>query len=180
MKITENKGIMISIMILLMVVSTMASGVMQMNRLAGKVNEEFIVGEKKDGLSISRDLSTRVTRAKNILQIAKNYLPESDSDFQLAQQSIAILSESGSKAELYSANLDLQASIDSIYSRLMEYGMTVQNEKAVKEEKSVFDNAMNTISYDPYNTLVSDFEKETNTIPGNFFKKFAQKVEYFK
>lgn len=180
MKISENKGIAIGTMVVMIVASTMISGVMQMNRLASKVNEEFIVGEQKDGLSIARDLSTRVTRAKNILQIAKNYIPESDTDFQNAQSSIEVLSSSEDKGELYEANQNLQASIDSIYARLNDSFLTTKNEKALKEEKSVFDNAMNTISYDPYNTLVSDFEKETNTIPGIFFKKFASKVEYFK
>lgn len=151
-----------------------------MNRLASKVNDEFIVGEQNDGLSIARDLSTRVTRAKNILQIAKNYIGESDADFQNAQSYIAILNDSKSKPELYEANQNLQASIDSIYARLLDYGMTEKNMKSLKEEKSVFDNAMNTISYDPYNTLVSEYEKETNTIPGNFFKMFSEKVEYFR
>lgn len=180
MKITENKGVMIGIMVLVIVGSTLTSGIQQMNRRANKVNEEFVIGAQKDGLSISRDLSVRVTRSKNILQIAKNYIPESDQDFQIAQNCIAVLSESKNKSELYEANQNLQAAIDSIYARLLEYGMTDKNLQAIKEEKSVFDNAMNTISYDPYNSLVSDYEKETNTIPGKFFKYFSSTVEYFK
>ena len=180
MKLTQNKGMAIGFMILLMVASTTISGIMKVNSLAKNVNQEFIVGEENDGLSISRDLSTRVTRAKNILSIAKNYISESDSDFSNAQSCISVLAQSESKSELYQANQDLQASIDSIYSRLLEMDITSKNVQSLKEEKSIFDNAMNTISYDPYNTLVSEYEEETNTIPGNFFKLFSSKVEYFK
>ena len=180
MKLTQNKGIAITFMVVLIVMSTMISGVMKVNSLARSVNQEFIVGSENDGLSISRDLSTRVTRAKNILSIAKSYIGQSDSNFSTAQQAIDILSDSSDKSELYQANQDLQASIDSIYARLLDSNVSEKNLKSLKEEKSVFDNANNTISYDPYNTLVSEYEEKTNTIPGNIFKLFSSKVEYFK
>ncbi len=170
---------MIGIMVFIMATSTMVSGILQANRLAKRVNEEFIVGQQKDGLSIARDLVTRQERAENILQIAKNFISENDTDFMNSQTYISTLSQSDQKRELFEANENLQISVDCIYTRLMEYGMSEKDERALNEEKSVFDEAMDAIQSDPYNTLVQEYEKETDTIPGNFFKRFSKKVESF-
>lgn len=171
---------MIGLMALIISVSTLTSGIMQMNRRVRKVEQEFVIGEKEDGLSISRDLATRESRAKNILLIAQKYVLESDSEYKEIQKNIATLSEEKSKHELYEANENLQTQVDSLCSRLTEMGMNTDELQALNEEKAVFDNAMNTIQCDPYNQWVSEYEQDIDTVPGTFFSWFTHEVEYFK
>lgn len=187
MKLTESKALSILVMVVLIAGSTAYGGIRKVDKLADKVNEEFVTGEKGDGLSIARDLDTRVQRANNILQIAKNYLGQSDSEIETARKYISVIEDSKAastpyenKSELYEANKNLQSNIDSIIARLKESDISEKNLKSINQDKSVFDNALNTIGYDPYNQLVAEYESKTDTFVGKLWRQFASEVQYFR
>ena len=69
----ENKTLMILVMIVLIVSSSLFAGVSKLNRMADDIHQEFLVGEKKDGLSIQHDLDTRIECARNIVTLANKY-----------------------------------------------------------------------------------------------------------
>ena len=172
----ENKTLMILVMIVLMVSSSLIMGVTQLNRMANDIHQEFLVGEKEDGLSIQHDLDTRVEVGRNLVTLAKKYdIPTSN-----ASDAIMALEQAKDIQEKYTCNQNLNVEIQSLIQQLQEASLTTTNAKNLKEQISIFENAQNTISLDPYNTLVAEYEEETGGIVGGILKIFAKDVEYFR
>ena len=180
MRLTENKVLMIALMLVMIISSSFLSGISQLNTKANAIVKEFNVGEKKDGLSIQRDLDTRVTCAKNMITLAKQYLPVTTTEIVESEKSVVALENAKSIADKYKCNQNLQVNLNSVWALLADKAMSEQHTKSAKEQMSIFNNAQNTISYDPYNTLVSKYEEETTGIIASFMKVFAKKVEYFR
>ena len=172
----ENKTLMILVMIVLMVSSSLIMGVSQLNRMASEIQQEFLVGEKKDGLSIQHDLDTRVEVGRNLVTLAKKY----DIETGDANDAIMALEQAKDIQEKFCCNQNLNVEIQSLIQQLQEASLTTTNAKNLKEQISIFENAQNTISLDPYNTLVAEYEEETASIVGGILKIFAKDVEYFR
>ncbi|MDD6466811.1 MAG: hypothetical protein PUF50_01345 [Erysipelotrichaceae bacterium] len=175
----NNKKWMIAIMVLLMVSSSFGMGIIQLNQKASAIREEFLVGEYKDGFSIQRDLDTRISTATNMITLAKKYQVE-DSYINAVQQATIDLKEADTIAVKYRANEALTVAVSDLRLAMDQITMSETNQKSWKEQLSIFQNAQNTISYDPYNTLVADYEKKTQGILASFMKHFTKKVEYFR
>ncbi|MBQ7892039.1 MAG: hypothetical protein IJO78_06315 [Erysipelotrichaceae bacterium] len=172
----ENKTLMILVMIVLIVSSSLFAGVSKLNRMADDIHQEFLVGEKKDGLSIQHDLDTRIECARNIVTLAKKYGIETTR----ANAAVQVFEQADSIHEKFICNQSLGVEIQSLVQQLQDASLTTTNAKNLKEQVSIFENAQNTISLDPYNTLVAEYEKETSGLIGNVLKIFAKDVEYFR
>ena len=172
----ENKTLMILVMIVLIVSSSLFAGVSKLNCMADDVYQEFLVGEKKDGLSIQHDLDTRIECARNIVTLAKKY----DVDTKGLETTIEELKRVESVGEKRCLNSCLTEDVAGVLHHLEQKSLTNTNAKNLKEQISIFENAQNTISLDPYNTLVAEYEKETSGLIGNVLKIFAKDVEYFR
>lgn len=180
MRWKQQKTLAIAGMIGLMLCSSFFSGVHQVDVLADRVNQVFTIGEYGDGLSIQRDLDTRVTCVQNILQIAKLYIPLSDADMKKAEQLALQLQDESDRGRQYACHTELQAVMDGIFARLDDIDVSEKNRTSMNEQRSIFNNAANTISYDPYNSKVEAFEKQTEGPLGALFRIFASEVAYFR
>ena len=172
----ENKTLMILVMIVLIVSSSLFAGVSKLNRMADDIHQEFLVGEKKDGLSIQHDLDTRIECARNIVTLANKY----DVNATRANAAVQMFDQVDSIHEKYVCNQSLNIEIQLLIQQLQDKSLTSTNAKNLKEQISIFENAQNTISLDPYNTLVAEYEKETSGLIGSVLKIFAKDVEYFR
>lgn len=172
----ENKTLMILVMIVLMVSSSLFAGVSKLNRMADEIHQEFLVGEKKDGLSIQHDLDTRIECARNIMTLANKYDIRTDG----YETIILELQKAESVQHKCYLNNMVTSDVQAVLFHLEKAPLTATNAKNLKEQVSIFENAQNTISLDPYNTLVAEYEKETSGLIGNILKIFAKDVEYFR
>lgn len=172
----ENKALMILVMIVLIVSSSLVAGVSQLNRMANEIHQEFLVGEKKDGLSIQHDLDARIECARNIVTLAKKY----DVDTMGLETTISELKKVESIGEKSGLNRCLTDDVAGVLYHLEQKNLTNTNAKNLKEQISIFENAQNTISLDPYNTLVAEYEQKTSGVVGSVLKIFAKDVEYFR
>jgi hypothetical protein len=172
----ENKTLMILVMLVLIVSSSLFAGVSKLNRMADDIHQEFLVGEKKDGLSIQHDLDTRIECARNIVTLANKY----DINTTRANAAVQVFDQVDSIHDKYVCNQSLNVEIQLLVQQLQDTSLTSTNAKNLKEQVSIFENAQNTISLDPYNTLVAEYEKETSGFIGNILKIFAKDVEYFR
>ena len=172
----ENKTLMILVMIVLIVSSSLVAGVTQLNRMASEIHQEFLVGEKKDGLSIQHDIDARIECARNIATLAKKY----DIDTKGIETTISELAKVKSVQEKSNLNHCLTDDVAGLVHHLEQKNLTNTNAKNLKEQISIFENAQNTISLDPYNTLVAEYEEKTSGVVGSVLKLFAKDVEYFR
>lgn len=172
----ENKQLMILVMVLLMIFSSLFAGIFQLNEKANNIQQEFLVGEKEDGLSIQRDLDTRISCARNIVTLAKKYNLDTDE----AEKSILALSNADTISDKYQCNEQMDDAVQALVQQLNDQSLSQTNAKSLKEQVSIFNNAQNTISLDPYNTLVAEYEKETSGVIAGVMKIFAKDVEYFR
>jgi len=180
MKRSGNKGLMIIIMISMIVISSLVMGVSQINAKVTKINKVFEVGAYNDGLSIRRDLQTRIECSKNLVTLAKMYMSASEQAIKDVEDLIHKLEKEESKAELYKLNSELQQKIEVLWNEINKYDISDKHLDSGKEQMSRIKNAQNTISYDPYNTEVAEFEKETSGLIASIMKIFTKKVEYFR
>ena len=180
MKLTENKVLMITVMLVMIISSSFLMGISQLDSKVSTVNREFVVGEKNDGFSIQNDLETRVSCAKNLMTLAKQYLPATTIEIVESEKSIVALDNAKSISSKYRNNESLQINVNSVWNLLTDITMSEQHYASGKEQMSIFNNAQNTINYDPYNNLVYAYEEETSGFIAKFMKLFVKKVEYFR
>ena len=180
MRLTENKLLMITIMLVMIISSSFFAGVSQLNSKISTINREFVVGEKNDGLSIQNDLEKRLSCAKNLMTLAKQYLPATTTEIVESEKSIVALENAKGVSSKYKSNESLQVNVNSVWNLLTNIEMSEQHLASVKEQMSIFNNAQNTINYDPYNNLVYEYEEETSGLIAAVMKAFVKKVEYFR
>ncbi|MCF0111542.1 MAG: hypothetical protein HUJ58_06560 [Erysipelotrichaceae bacterium] len=180
---TLSKPLAIAIMAVLIVGSSLFSGIRQVNALADECNAVFTQGVNGDGLSIARDLRKRADCTENIIAIANTYIDTSDEDVTRALQLADLLRKETDKKKLYEAHIELQSRVEGILSKLAEntsYIVNTKNKEAIREQKSIFDSAYMTIGYDGYNQKVEEFNRKTDGFVGAFFKLLSKKVQAFE
>lgn len=166
-------------MVFMMVCSSLGMGIYQLNQKANQIKEEFMIGAQQDGLSIQKDLDTRVSCATNLVTLAQKYQMD-HLLIEPVEEAIQQLKQADTVSEKYQSNEELSNAVTKLRMAMDEVSMNDLNTKSMKEQFSIFNNAQKTISYDPYNSLVAKYEKETQGVLASLLKKLTYQVEYFR
>lgn len=174
MKLLENKGLSILIMIVLILGGFWLGGYRSLSSLYGDAERVFFTGEDGDGICIENDLSERASAAVNMVTIARKYAGESQEVQTLASAAAdlnAVLNSSGTSSRDISARLSANSALDTamtgLYRSLENSGLSEQDEAYRQRLYADFNSRGDTISHDPYNGYAQAYNQVLDGFPAN-------------
>ena len=102
MKLLENKGLSVLIMIVLIAGGFWLGGYKSLSGLYGDVEKVFFTGEEGDGICIENDLSERASDAVNLVTVARKYVGE-NAEVKRVSDAAASLSVSSADKDIAAA-----------------------------------------------------------------------------
>ena len=170
----------IIIMLVAILGSSTISAVSSMNNMVTKLETHFYAGDHNDNLSIYNDIIDKTEIAKNLYNLAKEYVSQNDSHMKEIRKLINDIPETKSVSKLYKQVKTLDGDIDWVISELSNKPLTDTHKELLTKYQSQYRSETNTINSDNYNTLVRQYYDETKGIPGSLFRLIAKKAEYFE
>lgn len=169
MKLLENKGLSIVIMIALIIGGFWLGGYKSLSGLYSDVEKVFFTGEDGDGICIENDLSERAACAVNLVTVAKKYVGESAEVKELSEASSALSAASGSKdiALRLSADNRLEAAMTALYISLEDSSLSEKDDAYRQRLYADFSSRADTISHDPYNGYAQDYNETLSRFPAS-------------
>lgn len=174
MKLLENKGLSILIMIILIVGGFWLGGYRSLSGLYDDVEKVFFTGEDGDGICIENDLSERASAAVNLVTVARKYVGENQEVRALANAAAELNGALGGSAAgrdgisvRLSADSALEAAMTDLYRSLENAGLTEKDEAYRQRLYADFNSRGDTISHDPYNRYAQSYNRTLGGFPAN-------------
>jgi hypothetical protein len=177
------KNIRTAIIIMLVVIcgSSTISAVSSMNSMADKVTNYFYNGDGKyTNQSIYSDIKDKAEIAQNLVNLSKNYVNGNDSHIKEITKAVNDISSEKSIKKLYALTTTLDANVLWLLTELGNTALSVTDSEMLVKLQSQYRSETNTINSSNYNTLARQYDDEVSGFPGDIFKLFAHKVEYFE
>lgn len=170
MKLFENKGICLVLMIVLIAAGTWIGGYKGLNSMYSRAENVFFTGERGDGICIANDLAERSTAAVNLVTIASNYsgVQNETQAVSAASSELAAALNHSDIAVLAEKNQKLDTAMTALYNALGESQLSAQHEKYRQSLYADFNSRSDTISHDPYNQYAQDYNQALKGFPASF------------
>lgn len=173
MSYTKKSIIVKGIVIIVIILSSLLNGHLQMNRKAEKVENIFMNGEDENGLSIHYDLekiddsmSYCISLAKANQQDSHQYIKKLNT---LHQQFLSLES-----VKEYS---QWYTDVKDVYPLAIGYleglELSKEHQKMLSKYQATYKSATHTISYSSYNQYVRDYKEETSGVIAEVIKKLT-------
>lgn len=148
--------------------------------LRGKTERAILQGDGS-GYSISTDGADMVTTARNMITVAKKYLPGETALFEDLEAYCRQMEEAKTdSAERKNAAMGLRAVCSSIHMRLSEVSALTDKDAGYLAGFEVeLDAAMHRMSADPYNDAAQDFNDAEKSFPANVLGLFVGPLQTF-
>lgn len=169
MKLLENKGICILLMLVLMAGGFWLGGYKGLSGQYSKVEDVFFVGEDGDGICVANDLNERVTAAQNLVTIASNYAGVSDARKAVSDAAAALSSnlQSSDVAAIIESNRQLDTAMTALYNDLGQESLSQNHEKYRQSLYANFNSRGDIISHDPYNNYAQEYNQLLKGFPAS-------------
>ncbi len=162
-ELLKNRKVAVGITVVIMILATLLGSNRSMTAEAYSIERYFIEGE--DGYSIQRDLDTRTGLAQNLLIVAEKNLDSNDLAMAELQDAIVQMSEAETVQEKAAANQQLTAATERMNLVLEECDLSSVDERYRKQIRTDLASCNQTISHDPYNAMVTEYN---DTVLGSF------------
>ena len=140
MKVLENKGICMVLMLVLIVCGFLFGGYKGLAGQYRKAADVFFVGETGDGICIANDMGERANALTNLQTVAKKYP---------------------------AANTQMETAMTELYRVLDGASLSEKDEKYRQRLYTDFNSRNDTISHDPYYSYAADYNKLLAQFPAN-------------
>ena len=169
MKLLENKGLALIIMIVLIIGGFWLGGYKSLAGLYDDVEKVFFTGEDGDGICIENDLSERAEAAVNMVTVARKYVGESN-EVRMLSDAAAALTAAGKSSDIadrLSADNELETAMSALYRSLENAGLSEKDETYRQRLYADCNSRGDTISHDPYNSYAQSFNRALSRFPAN-------------
>ncbi len=175
----------IIIMIVAMVLSSLISGVVDINSQVSELEDHFYKGSSDSQYlntqSIYADIEDKTEIANNLVSMAKYYLDSDEEHITAISDAISdFTSSSNTISDYYEINSTLDTNVDWLIAELYNLDLTDTHNSLLVGYESSYKSEKTTINSDNYNTLVDDFNEETSGVIATIIKLFANDAEYFR
>lgn len=167
MKLLENKGISILIMLVLVAGGFWLGGYRSLSGLYNDVEKVFFTGEDGDGICIANDLSDRADFALNLASVARKYVGD-DAEVSVLSDASAALSAAVKTSDInaaLSADSSLEIAMAALYRNLENADLSEKDEAYRQRLYTDFSSRGDTISHDPYNSHAQSFNETLSKFP---------------
>ena len=166
-RFVERRAPAIAILAAVILLSTLASGAVSLNRERAGTERIFTAGEKSDGMSISYDLVRRAEAAYNLAGIAKRCIGEDATEAEELLAARGALISAVSVSEKYEANLELSVAADALYSRLKREKLSEKDAALAAGQYQDMLSHNDMILRDGYNSAVRQFNRKLEGFPAS-------------
>ncbi len=173
MKLFRKTTTAVLVFVLTVILSILFSGHMKLSSEANQVLDIFYEGERKDGLSIYTDLKDLVDASRNIVSLSQKFMDPSAVELTSLNDAISDFSSADSPAEYYEIYSRIVANMDDVSALFVIYCDDDAAMKLFEDSAAVFASKMNTISYDPYNRYVREYNKLLEQFPAKVIAKLT-------
>ena len=177
MKLFKKNSVAVIVFALTVILSILLSGHAALVKEANKVEDIFYNGERGDGLSIYSDLKDLVDTSRNILSLCQKVTDASAQELTELNQVISDYQSAQTPSEYYQIYSRLISCIDDASALFVIYCEDDTLMNMFEKYASVFSSKMNTISYDPYNRYVREYEKTLENFPAGLIAKLTGVME---
>lgn len=165
MKIMEKKALASLLMLVLVVAGFLIGGYKSLNSLYEEnVMNIFYRGEDDDGVCIDNDLSERASDAVNMATIGSKY-DGIEREVKAAGEAAAKLQSLTDISEKASANKEIEASVEALYTALSQKELSDSDQTYVRKLYADFNSRNETISHDPYNKYALEYNSIISKFP---------------
>ena len=173
MKYFRKSSVAAIVFVLVVVISILMSGHMKLSMEAQKVLDVFYEGERGDGLSIYSDLDDLTKCTRDIVSLSQKVMDPSTEELVILNKSVAAMLEADNPHEYYEAYSSIVDVIDDVSALFVLYCENDELMGMFDDQASIFASKMNTISYDPYNRYVRDYQKMLEQFPAGLIAKLT-------
>lgn len=182
MKLFRKNSVAVTVFVVTVIISILLSGRTALVKEANKVEDIFYHGERGDGLSIYSDLKDIIDASRSILSLTQKVADPSTPELVELNRIISDYQSAQTPQEYYDIYSRLILCIDdtsAIFSMFCKDD-TIRNQ--FEGYASIFASKMNTISYDPYNRYVREYEEMLESFPAGLIAKltFVEEVHAFE
>ena len=182
MKQLQKNSVASLIFVVVVVLSILMSSHMKLNNEAQKVLDIFYEGERNDGLSIYSDLDDLTKCTRDIISLTQKVADPSSEELVILNKAVNAMMSADDPEEYYEAYSAIIDVIDDVSALFVLYCEDDDLMSMFDDYASIFASKMNTISYDPYNRYVREYQKLLKQFPANWIAKltFVQEVKPFE
>lgn len=171
MKILENKGICIVLMIVLVAGGVLLGGYKGLSGEYQKAADVFFIGEDGDGICIANDMAERANALTNMQTIAAKYLKQSDKALKSAGDAVkAYTKADGDISDMFAANVKMDTAMEGLMQEMDEKSLSAKDESYRQRLYADFNSRNDTISHDPYYTYAAEYNEILRGFPANLIK----------
>lgn len=170
MNYTQKSMIVKFAVVIVVVLSSLLNGHLQMNRKAEKVENIFMNGENQDGLSIHYDLEKIDDSMSYCISLAKANQKQN----QEYIKKLETLHQQFSSIETIADYSEWYQDVKDVYPLAISYLESVElsneHQKMLSKYQATYNSAIHTIAYSSYNEYVREYEKETSGLIAGVIK----------
>ena len=145
----------------------------KLNHESQKVLDIFYEGERNDGLSIYSDLDDLTKCTRDIISLTQKVVDPAAEELVLLNKAVAAMQSADDPSEYYDAYSAIVDVIDDVSALFVLYCENDELMGMFDDQASIFASKMNTISYDPYNRYVRDYQKMLEQFPAGLIAKLT-------
>lgn len=171
MKVLENRGLCIVLMIVLIAAGILIGGYKGLSGEYQKAADVFFLGEDGDGICIANDMAERANALTNMQTIAAKYLKQSDKALKTANDAVnAYAKADGDIAEMFEANVKMDTAMEALVQETEAKALSAKDESYVQRLYADFNSRNDTISHDPYYTYAAEYNEILRGFPAGLIK----------
>lgn len=181
MKILSERKYAFIIAVITVILTMVISGTSYLSSQATSIENKFYNGERDDGLSIYNDLKDLIEISKNVLNIAqKANVPQEDIDS--LTKAIQLFDTAKNPKDYYQVYQAIEGEIDNIAVMIVMFTDDETLNELFEKYAVQYVSKTNTITYDPYNKYVREYNELTSKFPANILSKlpFVKEVSAFE
>ncbi len=177
MKLFRKTTTAVFVFVFTVIVSILLSGHNRLASEANRVLDIFYDGERNDGLSIYSDLQDLVDASRNIVSLSQKCMDPATAELVALNDAISDFQSADSPAEYYEVYSRIVSNIDDVSALFVIYCNDDASMKLFEDSAAVFASKMNTISYDPYNRYVREYNELLDHFPAEWIAKLTNVKE---
>lgn len=177
MKLFKKTTTAVIVFVFAVVASILVSGHIKLASEANRVLDVFYDGERNDGLSIHSDLKDLVDASRNIVSLSQKYMDPASAELTALNQAISDFQSAASPSEYYEVYSRIIANMDDVSALFVIYCNDDASMKLFEDSAAVFASKMNTISYDPYNRYVREYQELLEKFPAGWIAQLTHVKE---
>ena len=168
MKILENRGICIGLMLVLVVCGFLLGGYKGLAGAYQKASDVFFLGEDGDGVCVAKDMAERAGARTKLKTVAQKNIAAEDAAARGAADAVNQYNPAaGDVYALFAANTSMETAMEALYRELGEKNLSDKDESYRQRLYTEFNSRGDTISHDPYYSYAADYNRILQKFPAN-------------